>query len=190
MIQSLTPAMQKVIAVILALLTLLLLAGLMFLPIFAGSQLQGQTVTVENEIASLQSSLRERENLLAEIRLLERNSERSNAIIDEQSPGTAGASLQGWLRHIIESKGAEVNAAQILDPVDEDEFFRITVRTGFLANINQLRTILHSIESYAPVMIISGFEIDRTDDAIDADINQLLAVSLVVSAYMRPRAEQ
>lgn len=181
--------LQKLVALLLALLVLAILGGVLLVPYLTAKRLETQTRQIEQTISQMQEQILERENVLAEQRMLERSLDNNANIMAAATAGLAGAELQRWLREFIETAGGTVDAAQILDPQPNGPFQEIAVRTEFNSTIEELRAILYQIETHVPVIIIKGLSIQRIDDPFGTGLAQRISGGLAVSAFLNPAEE-
>ena len=156
--RRLPPGTQRALAVFLLVLPfLLVLAG----GLWAYAAIERQRVelaAVEAEIAMRKARIATREDLLAELRLLERTSELETLLVQADTAPLAQADLQGQLTSTIEGAGGTLGSIQALPPEAVEGFVRLPLRVQFEADMNALREILHAIETMEPVFIVERLQ--------------------------------
>jgi len=173
---------------LLALALLLVPVGLLGLgvwwPIARIEAQKAELAALEARIERLEARLSTREQLLAEIRLLERRGDAGAMLLEAAAPALAGAELQGLVSDIVEGLGGAINSIEILEPESTPPFERIAVRAEFAASMTALRAILHDIETGEPVMTIDRIAMRSLDG--QAGMQDLVLARFEVSAFARP----
>jgi general secretion pathway protein M len=127
------------------------------------------------EYVQLQQSIDQSHRLLAKYRKLEGGRAGLEADIAEMktrdsrdgdyltaaSETLAGAEIQGRLKTVFESVGAEQRSVQTLAPETADGLIRVTVRAQFTAESAALYQLLYQLETEAPLLFVDNLDIRR-----------------------------
>jgi hypothetical protein len=190
MIGSLPKPLRQAVA--LALLALLLAGagGLVWLPFGILRGQDAAIVGLDERIAELEARLKQREQLLAERRLLERASSADRTLIEAATPALAGAALQRLLTALVEAGRSQLDSAQVLEARDAAPFIEIGVRLSFTGHLDGLRSFLHAVEEHAPVLVVEQLNISETlrYDSFDAPPATVLSTLVEVKGWARARA--
>jgi Tfp pilus assembly protein PilO len=129
-------------------------AALIWLPFAVLGRQQAEIARLDDRARELEERLRTREQLMAERRLLERASEADNTLMQAETPALAGAEMQRVVTGLVEAGAGAVESVQVLEPVVEAPFVRISVRISFTGTIEGLRAFLYAVERHAPVLMV------------------------------------
>lgn len=106
----------------------------------------------------------------------------------------ASAELQNLVKTAVTDAGGQLTSTQGLPGKMEGDFFRVAVKVRMTANIETLSSVLHSIETSIPVLIIDQLDVspvrgvrNRTTNKIDP--SSQLNVSFQVVSFMRGKAQ-
>jgi len=106
----------------------------------------------------------------------------------------ASAELQNLVKTAVTEAGGQLTSTQGLPGKLEDGFFRVAVKVRMTANIETLSSVLHSIETSVPVLIVDQLDIspvrglrNRTTNKIEPSAQ--LNVSFQVVSFMRGKSE-
>jgi cell division protein FtsB len=184
---SLPPIARRVIAL---LVLLAIVGGLGFLVWLPFGILQRQTATLDQlggQVADLEERLRQREQLLAEQRLLQRASEADQTLIQATTPALAAAELQRELSDLVRDGGGTLDSVQVLEPVQVAPFVQVSLRVSFTVQMEGLRSFLYAIEQHAPVLLVRELSVTETVTYADnADAGQpALSTIVEVLGYAR-----
>ena len=104
------------------------------------------------------------------------------------------AELQNIVKTAVSDAGGQLTSTQGLPGKMEDGFFRIAVKVRMTASMEALVSILHTIETAVPVLIIDQLDINpvrgmrnRTTHKIES--SEQLNVSFQVVSFMRGQAQ-
>ena len=173
---------------LLALAMLVLVGGLVWVPYrLLGDQAAAQE-QVEQHITALEQRISTREQLLAEVRLLERTSPIARLLLPGDTAALAGAGLQGVLTSLVEEAAGVVSQSQVLPTKNAEPFVQVGARVDFTVSMAGLREILHKVESHEPIMLIDRLSLaaERGDNAT---LGEFVHVSLEIAAFSRQLAE-
>ncbi len=132
---------------------------------------------------------RTRAALEARLEKLTRRQQSSGIYLRGDTDALAAAELQDSATTTIEANGGRVRSIQTLQPRNEDDFVRVSVRVQFTASIESLQRVLYALESGKPFLFITNLDVrsrlkrrGQTREAADPT----LAVRFDVSGYLRP----
>lgn len=105
----------------------------------------------------------------------------------------ASAELQNLVKTAVTDAGGQLTSTQGLPGKLEGDFFRVAVKVRMTANMETLSSVLHSIETSIPLLIIDQLDVspvrgvrNRTTNKIDP--SSQLNVSFQVVSFMRGKA--
>ena len=182
MMSRLGPGSRRFIALALLLLPVLASALLVVVPIREAERQALAQGELEAHIARLEERLGTREQVLAELRQLERLAELDPRLMQAETPAVAGATLAGNLGRFLEEVGGLVDTTQVLEPVLDPPLLRIGVRLRGAVDLEGLRAFLHLIESAEPVLTVERLAV-RSEDL--AATSGLVLTEIIVVGYTR-----
>ena len=182
MMRRLGPGSRRFIALALLLLPVLASALLVVVPIREAERQALAQGELEAHIARLEERLGTREQVLAELRQLERLAELDPRLMQAETPAVAGATLAGNLGRFLEEVGGLVDTTQVLEPVLDPPLLRIGVRLRGAVDLEGLRAFLHLIESAEPVLTVERLAV-RSEDL--AATSGLVLTEIIVVGYTR-----
>lgn len=145
--------------------------------------------------------LQRQQNIAGREAAVAENLESSKQQFDQQgyfstsnTEALASAELQNLVKTAVTDAGGQLTSTQGLPGKLEDGFFRVAVKVRMTANIETLSSVLHSIETSVPVLIVDQLDIspvrgvrNRTTNKIDPSAQ--LNVSFQVVSFMRGKSE-
>lgn len=164
MIGALSAGMRRALALGILAAVLAAATAAVWLPFAVLGRQQAEIGRLDSRARDLEQRLRTREQLMAERRLLERASEADNTLMQAETPALAGAEMQRVVTGLVEAGGGDLESVQVLEPVVEAPFVRISVRISFTSGIEGLRAFLYAVERHAPVLLVH--ELTVTEAAI------------------------
>lgn len=182
MMASLGPGWRRFLAVALLLLPLLASALLVALPLRQAERHAEALDELEAHIGRLEQRLVTREQVLAELRQLERLAELDPRLMRAETAAVAGADLAGNLGRFLQEAGGLVDTTQVLEPVLEPPVQRIGVRLQGVIDLEGLRSFLHMIENAEPVLTVERLSV-RSEDL--AATSGLVLTEIIVVGYTR-----
>ena len=182
MMTSLSPGLRRALAVALLLVPLLVSAALVIVPLRSADQQAARLEQLEAHIAQLEQRLVTREQVLAELRQLERLTEVDPRLIQAETAAVAGAALAGNLDGFLKAAGGLLETTQVLEPVLDPPVQRIGVRLRGAIDLEGLRSFLHTIESAEPVLTVERLTV-RSEDL--AATSGLVLTEIIVVGYTR-----
>ena len=182
MMRRLGPGSRRFIALALLLLPVLASALLVVVPIREAERQALAQGELEAHIARLEERLGTREQVLAELRQLERLAELDPRLMQAETAAVAGATLAGNLGRYLQEVGGLVDTTQVLEPVLDAPLLRIGVRLRGAVDLEGLRGFLHLIESAEPVLTVERLAV-RSEDL--AATSGLVLTEIIVVGYTR-----
>jgi hypothetical protein len=182
MMAGLSPATRRLIAVALLFVPLVASVLLVAVPVQLGERHSAALGDLEEHIERLEQRLVTREQVLAELRQLERTTELDPRLLNADTVGVAGATLAGQLADQLQEAGGWLESTQVLEPVLDPPLMRIAVRLRGDIDLVGLRSLLHRIENAEPVLTVERIAL-RNDDI--GDRSGQVTVELTVVGYAR-----
>lgn len=172
---ALSPALNRWLAVLLLLVPLAGLAALVIVPARLTERQAAERDALEAHIGRLEQRIVTREQVLAELRQLERQTEGDRRLLRAETPSVGGAALAGLLTEFFEHSGGRLDRTQVLEPVVEDLVMRIGVQLRGTMEIGGLRSLLHRIETHEPLLTveriaIQGLDLGSAEVLVDTDL--------------------
>ena len=186
MMTGLSPSVRRFLAVALMLVPLALAALLVIVPLRTAERHTRALADLEKHIVSLEERLVGREQVLADLRQLERRKQLDTRLLDAETPALAGAALAGQLAAFLEESGGWLDSTQVLEPETAEPVMRIGVRLRGAFDLAGLRSFLHRIESAEPLLTIEGLALSSEQSA---DLLGLLLTEINVVGYARAAAD-
>lgn len=185
---SLSPALRRSLAILILLVLVGGVAMLVWLP-FGILRQQTETLAgLAGQIDALEARVKQRDQLIAEQRLLERASEADQTLVQAQTPALAAAELQRELSDLVRQGGGTLDSVQVLEPAQIPPFVQITLRVSFTTEMTGLRSFLYAVEQHAPVLLVRNLSVSETMVYGDADSEGTPALSTVVEVMGYARA--
>ena len=171
----LSPTLSRWLAVLLLLVPVAALALLVLVPARLTERQAAEREALEAHIGRLEQRIVTREQVLAELRQLERRSEDDRRLLRAETPSVGGAALAGLLTEFVEEAGGRLDRTQVLEPVVDDLVMRIGVQLSGTMQISGLRSLLHRIETHEPLLTveriaISGIDLGSAEVLVDTDL--------------------
>lgn len=182
MMAGLGPGMRRFVAVALLLLPLVVSVLLVVVPMRQAERQAAALEALEAHIARLEERLVTREQVLAELRQLERLAERDPRLMQAETAAVAGATLAGNLGDFLQEAGGLVDTTQVLEPVLDPPLQRIGVRLRGAVDLEGLRSLLHMIESAEPLMTVERLAVHSEDITANSG---LVLTDIIVVGYTR-----
>lgn len=182
MMANLSPGVRRLLAVALLLLPLLASAAIVVVSLGQAERQTAALQELEAHIGRLEERLVTREQVLAELRHLERLAELDPRLMQAETAAVAGATLAGDLDAFLKAVGGLVDSTQVLEPVLDPPVQRIGVRLRGAVDLEGLRSFLHMIESAEPLMTVERLTV-RSEDL--AATSGLVLTEIIVVGYTR-----
>jgi hypothetical protein len=182
MMAGLTPGMRRFVALALLLLPILASALLVVVPMRQAERQALALEELDTHIARLEERLVTREQVLAELRQLERQAGLDPRLMQAETAAVAGAALAGNLGKFLQEAGGLVDTTQVLEPVLDSPVQRIGVRLRGAVDLEGLRSFLHMIESAEPLLTVERLTVHSEDLAATSG---LVLTEIIVVGYAR-----
>jgi hypothetical protein len=179
---KLSPSLRRIAAIALLLVPLALSVLFVILPLRIADRYAEAQTEIEAHIAGLEERLIGREQVMAELRHLERRSQLDTRLIEAETPAVAGAALAGSLASFLEQAGGWLESTHVLEPELDPPVMRIGVRLRGAMDIAGLRSFLYQIENAEPLLTIERISLS-SEDLIH--ISGVVLAEIVVTAYAR-----
>ncbi len=172
---TLSPTLSRWLAVLLLLVPLGAVVALVVVPARLAERQSVERDALEAHIARLEQRIVTREQVLAELRQLERQTADDRRLLRAETPSVGGAALAGLLTEFFERSGGKLDRTQVLEPVVDDLVMQIGVRLSGTMEIGGLRSLLHRIETHEPLLTVeriavSGIDLGAADVVVDTDL--------------------
>jgi hypothetical protein len=161
---------------------LLASATLVVLPLRQAERQAAALRDLEARIEQLEQRLATREQVLAQLRHLERLAELDPRLMRAETPAIAGATLAGKLTAFLSKVGGTVDSTRVLEPAPDPPLRRIGVRLQGAADLEGLRRFLRLIENAEPSMTIESLTIESEENVATAELVQ---IEITVVGYTR-----
>ena len=182
MMAGLSPGMRRFMALALLLLPIVASALLVVVPMRQAERQALAQGELDAHIARLEERLITREQVLAELRQLERLADLDPRLMQAETPAVAGAALAGNLGKFLQEAGGLVDTTQVLEPVLEPPVQRIGVRLRGAVDLEGLRSFLHMIESAEPLLTVERLTVHSEDLAATSG---MVLTEIIVVGYAR-----
>jgi len=187
MIKSLSPRLQRGLAVGLLLLAILLVWVSLIQPVVSlyldASDQENQLVQL---LTRLKTAASEKPQLEKRLSVLEQAQQQRTDIMEAANSTLATATLQSEVKQIIESAGGRVRSMQPLNAVSDQGFQRISVGVDVECDTVQLGHTLYVLESHQPAFLIGGLIVRANEQLASANPpKDILSVHFNVNAFTR-----
>ena len=182
MMASLGPRTRRFLALALLLLPILASALLVVVPLRQAERHALALDELDLHITRLEERLGTREQVLAELRQLERLADLDPRLMQAETPAVAGATLAGNLGRFLEEAGGLVDTTQVLEPVLDLPVQRIGVRLRGAVDLEGLRSFLHMIEGAEPLLTVERLTVQSQDFGAGV---ALVETEIIVVGYAR-----
>ena len=190
MMLEISPGRQRLIAIGIALVLLLVAVFVVVIPVWQSMALHaGRVDMLRRQVASMERLVEARSRLEAEINALAANPDIQNLTYAADQPALAVAQLQGQLNQIFGGVSAAVTSSQVMPEVREGSLTKVSLQLTVEANVRSLVGALHAIGEARPLLKVEKISLKDPDGdwAVSPQAKQAntLIVDMVVSAYMR-----
>ena len=107
----------------------------------------------------------------------------SNAYLKGESEPLKAAGLQTILAELAQANRLRLNSTRNLPARDRNEVRLIGVRVQFNAEIEQLRSLLHRIETYRPFLFVEGLQVQPVSPFSQRDPDQAGVVDVRLDVF-------
>lgn len=186
-----SPPLRKVVAVVLLVVAAFMAWELVVRPI-ANEFAEHEQTVAQNEmllarfsrVAAMRGALeKERDRLKGEIN-------GRSGLLPGNNPSLVGAGLQDQIKGIVSNHGARLQSAQILQPANQKEFTRVSVRVVMTSEVPSLQKILYDLETATPYLFVDDVDVRkrvvrRPRQQARTEAEEQLTVRLTVFGYVR-----
>jgi general secretion pathway protein M len=191
-VTALSPLARRIIAIALLVAAIALPWRLVLLPLQETFSEYDEAVTSRQEMLDRYQRLADsRAALRARLEELQQEPASQEGYLTGESETLVAAELQNLVRTTVERNGGRLESTQILPPVPEGEFRRVTLRVRMSADTDGLFRILYDLESMLPYLFLDSLDIVSRDRRTYRGGGQgqvqggALSVSYDVFGYMR-----
>ena len=170
----------------------ILAAGLSAMPWIEWHKLSLELDTRRAELSRLTAKTLREADLRQENESLIASGQSTNLLLDGDTTGIAGASLQRFINTIVLQHDGKATSLKVLPPKDEAHLVRISVSLSMNVGIDALRGIIYDLETAVPLMFVDNIVIENGELMFQApDPHHLgpLEVTLQVSAFAAKKEE-
>jgi general secretion pathway protein M len=154
-----SPRTSRALALgLLALLVLIAIAAIAVPAWFLYLRYHSQEGMMTRQLVSYTSLNQMRPKMMQAVEVLKAR-DTKKYFLKGATPGLAGADLQDVVKALIESNNGKVFSSQLLPHKDENGYRQVSANIQMSANIQNLRQILHAIESREPYLNIDNITI-------------------------------
>jgi len=174
----------KVLAVAIAVLTIVAVNFVVVQPLFAFYDANAQHLQDRLDIARrYRNAADDLPRLKADAQKWSEQTRNGGLLLAGGSDAVAAASLQSTLKGMVEQGGAKLTSAQTLPAEVQNNFRRVGVRVAFSGDLALLTTVLLGIETAHPVLTVSNLELHSGSDSSDGDGAGALAIAMDVYGF-------
>lgn len=175
------PGRRRFLALALLLVPLIAGIALVAVPLRLAERSAADLEAIEAHIARLEQRLVTREQVMADLRQLERTNQLDTRLMEAATPAVAGAALAGTLGEFLQRAGGYMDSTQVLEPVADPPVIRIGVRLRGAIDIGGLRAFLHLVERHEPILTVERIALRGGGQ----DAGGLMQTELTVIGYAR-----
>lgn len=151
---------QRLIAVGLLVLVVLLLATLIIMPIISKGIELGETKdALVFKLQKYERILAKKDSVLKSMEKIKGQNLGQDYFTSEKTPSLASAGLQDLVKKAIVDVGGQLSSTQALPETEKDKFTLITVSVRMTGNMEMLRSVLYKLETSMPLIIIDQMDI-------------------------------
>lgn len=182
--------MRRFIAIALLVAAIALPWRLIVQPLLQSYDERAEALAAQRNLLARYRNLADsRAQLRARLQVIQTEPTSQAGYLTGESETLIAAELQNLVRTTIERNGGRLESTQILAPVSEGAFRRLTLRVRMSADTDGLFRILYDLESMLPYLFLDSLDIAsrerRTRRSISGPEGSALSVSYDVYGYMR-----
>lgn len=191
MISELSKDHQRILAVSLFILCIVVVLSLVVVP------LVNMTRSYDEKIEDLQFNLQRykrtvssKDKVLQQLNTLKRRQWNENQFSNRETPALASADLQQLIKKAVVDAGGRLISTQVVPEKEEDHFINTSVKVRMSGDTETLRNVLYTIESARPMLMVDNLMIRSTSGRRNRKTRKVtpsnqLNVNFDVSGYMR-----
>ncbi len=198
MTDNLSTTSRKFLAATLLLLVVVALGSAIILPYLNLKHAYSEELaSVEKRIEIYRRSVGVADKLRGQHRRLEGVNTKDKRYLKSQIESLAGAELQGILKRVVKSHGAEVFSTQVLPSEQQEQFSDVSIRVRMKGTMESVVGVIYALESRKPYLFVSALQIrgkrgshrrSRTFDRKQKIQKRQLDLDFVLSGYMRSQS--
>jgi general secretion pathway protein M len=189
-VNSLSPSIRRLIAVALLIAAVALPYRLIVQPLLQSYDERTNAAATQYDLLVRYRNLADsRARLRARLQEIQAEPSSQAGYLTGESETLVAAELQNLVRTTVERNGGRLESTQILPPVGEGAFRRVTLRVRMSTDTDGLFRILYDLESTLPYLFLDGLDIAsrerRARRSISGPEGSGLSVGYDVYGYMR-----
>jgi general secretion pathway protein M len=188
-IERLPQAQRRILAVVLLLLTVVVIARVLVVPIWTAYLNNRDAIAqLEDNIARYLRLSTRVQGLRVAAQELDESADLDRYVLAQNSEPLAAAALQDRVKSVVTSSGGTLTSTQVLPVVSEPGFKRIIVNVRMAVSMAALQQVLYQLETGLPYLLVDDLVIlsraanqrRRQGQAVD-----MLDVRFNLYGYMR-----
>lgn len=134
-----------------------------------------------------------RDSVARNLELLHQQYQQQGYLSNSNTEALASAELQNIIKTAVTEAGGQLTSTQGLPGRTENDFVRIAVKVRMSGSIESLRTVLHSLDTNVPLLLVDQLDISPVRGARNRSTNKMdpsaqLNVSFEVISFMRAKS--
>jgi general secretion pathway protein M len=189
---TLDRSVRNVLAVFFMVGALLLMAAVIAVPFVQLSRFDADIAAKNAELLELRRKTADESRLRAENENLVASGQSTNLLLDGETTGISGASLQRLINDRVLAHGGTASSLQVLPPADENDLVRISLSLSISVGIDGLHALVHDLETAQPLIFIDDIRIRSGQDEFTVPEPHYLGpldITLQVSAFAPKKDE-
>ncbi|GAB6140497.1 hypothetical protein JCM14076_12260 [Methylosoma difficile] len=150
---------------------------------------------LEFKLAQYQRILATKNTVMAAVESLKGQQDQQGYFINQETDALASAEMQELLKKTIVEAGGQLSSTQVVPSTNNKlDFDSINVRVRMTANSEVLRTVLHTLETTAPFIVIDQIDLrplrgTRNPVTRQLELSNSLSVNFQAVSFMRKKPE-
>lgn len=134
-----------------------------------------------------------RDSVARNLESLNQQYQQQEYLSNSDTEALASAELQNIVKTAVTEAGGQLTSTQGLPGKTENDFVRIAVKVRMSGSIESLRTVLHGLDTNAPLLLVDQLDISPVRGARNRTTNKMdpsaqLNVSFEVISFMRAKS--
>jgi len=134
-----------------------------------------------------------RDSVAQNLELLHQQYRQQGYLSNSDTEALASAELQNIIKTAVTEAGGQLTSTQGMPGRTENDFVRIAVKVRMSGSIESLRTVLHSLDTNVPLLLVDQLDISPVRGARNRSTNKMdpsaqLNVSFEVISFMRAKS--
>ncbi|MES9991421.1 MAG: type II secretion system protein GspM [Candidatus Thiodiazotropha sp.] len=157
MLSSLTPKQSRMLAVALLLLLVILILSLVIYPVWSMSRgYDKQIEDTQFQIQRLQRIAIQNDRYQLEFNNLKRGQRSDKRYLQSKTDSLANAELQRRIKQVVAAGKGEIISTQTVKLSQDAKLNRVAIRVRMKATLENLKKILHQLETQQPYLFIDN----------------------------------